>query len=221
MTSHIAIQKISDAFARECFADVAIPAGTALFVAGGVPTAFSCYRREEWHGDLYDWLHLPEKTRSELAKELYVVDRDSAAFLKLAVQSDCGSLYAFGAEGRVLAVLLSDGSRDNILGDICENDLRNAVSNYLSGIKVTQFNMATQFVRRLFRRDQSLTDFFEGYLSLLCDQWPHCLAGIYYYTDNTYRLRFVSGSLKFTDRMQGRVDPTAAAEWKEILARNS
>ena len=221
MTPQSAIQRLSDAFARECFLDIDLPSSTALFVAGGVPNVLACFRRQDWCGDLYEWLYIPESSRVKLASELTVFDAASSQFLTDPISIDHGNLYVFGADGQIQAALLHEGSGGCPLSNVSAGAMREALSSYTRGMQATQFNMATQFVRRLFHRDQSLTEFFEGFMSLLCEQWPHSLSGIYYRTGETYRLRFVSGSLKFTDKLQGQVDSTTAKVWKEIVATES
>jgi hypothetical protein len=110
---------------------------------------------------------LPDKLHAQLAGELSPIPHDAAAFLENSVSADCGHIFAFGSEGTVQAILLADDSVNKPTDKIDADVLRNAIDSYVGGVHATQFNMATQFVRRLFHRDQSLTDFFEGYLSLL------------------------------------------------------
>jgi len=195
------------------------PDNVEVYVASGIPQMFR--RLDEPGSQQFEdsWLYLPVSTVRSLTQSLIVecCSPEKKLISTNSIDTDQRKLLPVLANGRFSAVLAArrgdrvdvDEEASEMLFKFLENEARPE-----NGMGIQR-----EFVRRLFHRDQSLGSFLKSVVSLLADQWPATLAGVYYCYDQVYQLRLALGQLDLSGSLANRIDDVVAREWIDSVRR--
>jgi hypothetical protein len=188
-----------------------ISSGVDLYLAGGFERLFR--RVHEGSAERFDnsWLYVPSGTIKPPQETL---EEGTGAMppqdLGDAIPMDDQRLYPLFLRGRTIGILVASGVGAPS-GETAERLLAR-IARFVEPDRPAN-DLAHDFLKQLFHRDNSPQEFYRRLLSWLTDLWPRSFAGVYVETQGTFILRTSVGNIDRCYRLPREMSVEAAEQF--------
>lgn len=196
---------------------ISLPPGTSVYVSGAIRNLL-VFADCSATGPIDTWINIPdscwknwpEPTAESAAGanaigQEFEIDENSS-ILPIVVNGDTFAALA-GTPGIKAAV------SDSFLAELSQV-MRDMKANNLQAPCIP----AEVITRRLFRRDQDLTSFYNRLFTALHDCYGIPIGGLYYGNDEKLSLRVASGPLAHSDKLTRSPDEETIVRWRAVIA---
>ncbi|MEW6049791.1 MAG: hypothetical protein AB1644_01840 [Candidatus Zixiibacteriota bacterium] len=191
--------------------------GVRLYATHGVPQLFA--RVGDGRGEQFEdsWLYVPRLHLNTMRRsvEPFESEIDVSTAVGNPVESEQYQLIPLLTDHRVAAILTVNAGQDVPAQELQKLCAGLAVKYNANAVFRTE--IASEFVSRLFHRDNSVDSFVRRTLAWMSHIWTNSYAGVYVEAQGVYVQRLTVGSLERCHRLAREIPFEVAAPWENDI----